>query len=65
MRGFVLILRSVSDDLWISMSVINKLIYSLGCFVLINFDKSFRSSCTCSSNIDGNFLSTTTNYFVL
>ena len=53
MRGIVLILRSLSNDLSISLSVINELIDSLGCSLLIIFDKSFRSSCTCSSNIDG------------
>ena len=52
MRGFVLILRSVSNDLSISLSVINELMDSLGCSLLITFDKSFRSSYTCSSNID-------------
>ena len=53
MRGIVLILRSLSNDLSISLSVINELIESLGCSLLITLDKSFRSSYTCSSNIDG------------
>ena len=53
MIGIVLILRSLSNDLSISLSVINELIDSLGCYLLITFDKNFRSSYTCSSIIDG------------